>query len=74
MESNKQKNYSAFPINEETTIGQMGLTMRDYFAAKAMQSMLNDIAWKTRAGMTYQEDISNNAYMIADAMLKQREL
>jgi hypothetical protein len=45
-----------------------GMTLRDYFAAKAMQGMMvdgiheNDFAWA-----------SAQAYKVADAMLKARE-
>jgi hypothetical protein len=46
----------------------MGMTLRDYFAARAMQSMLN-------AGISsdqYEED-AIQAYAVADAMLKARD-
>ena len=45
-----------------------GMTLRDYFAARAMQSMLN-------AGISsadYEED-AVQAYAVADAMLKARD-
>ena len=42
-----------------------GMTLRDYFAAKAMQSMAQKYS--------HEGDISRNAYKIADAMLKARE-
>ena len=40
------------------------MTLRDYFAAKAMQSMAQKYS--------HEGDISRNAYKIADAMLKAR--
>ena len=45
---------------------QQGMTLRDYFAAKAMQAMLNDaeVFWAGAAPLAYQ---------YADAMLKARE-
>ena len=51
--------------------GEGGMTLRDYFAAKAMQAILSDpdvtdIA-KTKLW------ISITAYAMADAMLKERE-
>lgn len=46
------------------------LTVRDYFAAKAMQVYLQ----ATMGGTVYANNISENAYLIADAMLKQREI
>ena len=43
------------------------MTMRDYFAAKAMQGML-------AASENYANDeLANFAYLVADAMLKARE-
>ena len=47
-----------------------GITVRDYFAAKAMQVYLQ----ATMGGTVYANNISENAYLIADAMLKQREI
>jgi len=51
-----------------------GMTLRDYFAAKAMQSIAllpNAYSFDTVQGV---EAISANAYDIADAMLKAREV
>jgi hypothetical protein len=46
-----------------------GLTMRDYFAAKAMQGMLSE-----NSGIRYSNDeLGRFAYEVADAMLKARE-
>ena len=44
-----------------------GMTLRDYFAAKAMQSLLSI------AGGTLEND-AEVAYKMADAMLKAREV
>ena len=79
----------AFPHKWETTDGTTiiakGMTLRDYFAAKAMQgaitglasnkemAMLAQHAWK-KAGKTDYEYITNQAYKYADAMMKAREL
>jgi hypothetical protein len=46
-----------------------GMTLRDYFAAKAMQAILLD---PRNESNSYNID-ANNAYMVADAMLKARE-
>ena len=43
-----------------------GMTLRDYFAAKAMQALI------TRISMS-GEDQARKAYEIADAMLKARQ-
>jgi len=41
-----------------------GITIQDYFAAKAMQGMLN--------GTTNYENIAKFAYLMADEMIKAR--
>jgi hypothetical protein len=43
-----------------------GMTLRDYFAAKAMQGLTQKYS--------HESDVSRNAYKIADAMLKAREV
>ena len=53
---------------------QEGMTLRDYFAAKAMQGLLSS----PRAPLGGQEDVTDLliaklAYVTADAMLKARE-
>ena len=57
----------AFPAHHfDLAEGEHGMTLRDYFAAKAMQALIEK----------YDEspvEISLEAYEIADAMLKQRE-
>lgn len=47
-----------------------GMTLRDYFAAKAMQGAISSIAYhaKPSAG-----DVAAYAYKVADAMLRARE-
>ena len=45
-----------------------GMTLRDYFAAKAMQGLLNE----SNAGDGNWEIEAIAAYKIADAMLKER--
>jgi hypothetical protein len=61
----------AFPVASElcqdlTVLEQRGMTLRDYFAAKAMQARLSN-GWSD----TYAE-LSQHAYIAADAMLKAR--
>jgi hypothetical protein len=49
--------------------GEHGLTIRDYFAAKAMQSAMMNVAdWKLLS-----RSIADYAYKQADDMLKARE-
>ena len=60
----------AFPVPAElcqdlTVFEQRGMTLRDYFAAKAMQMTFPLCGTKTTA--------AEECYRIADAMLKARE-
>jgi len=67
-------NPPAFPVFPETGAGHAtafrGMTLRDYFAAKAMQGYCSDPDYKKDCG---QEDTAISAYKMADAMLKARE-
>ena len=47
-----------------------GMTLRDYFAAKAMQSFTADVGWKS--DQQWFDEIAEGAYRQADAMLKAR--
>ena len=47
-----------------------GMTLRDYFAAKAMQGML---AASTGWSEAQQERLAKCSYAMADAMMKARE-
>ena len=58
----------AFP-NPHLT-GETGMTLRDYFAAKAMNSLINDPDW--RSDMVWHET-AYAAYQMADAMMKARD-
>ena len=59
-------NPSAFPLSGDwSQIKEKGMTLRDYFAAKAMQGILFE-------GLP-PEETAKNAYEMADAMLKARE-
>ena len=75
----KEDGGPAFPCDricgEETTISSAGMTLRDYFAAKAMQELArsfyadddcDDFKVALRA-------MCNEAYQWADAMIKARE-
>jgi hypothetical protein len=64
----------AFPgfdfINQYGKQNPEGMTLRDYFAAKAMQGM---IAADYNLAPEYVPSIAASAYILADAMLKARE-
>jgi len=66
----------AFPSKREHTTKE-GMTLRDYFAAKAMQGLIGCPDWRDGAGEDVGMDASDYtasaAYMMADAMLKARE-
>jgi hypothetical protein len=59
------KNYKA--VVPEATGYAEGMTLRDYFAAKAMQGLL------AQPGLIKVDDDANLAYKMADAMLRVRE-
>ena len=55
-----------------------GMTLRDYFAAKAMASYVNDVEEQKYWAREYTIEemfrfTANRAYAMADAMLKARE-
>lgn len=63
------RNPPAFPVDHRALM--QGMTLRDYFAAKAMQNMLqsrNGVVGTNR----YEYQIAIDSYQIADAMLKAR--
>ena len=64
----EMNNPPAFPIPFETH--HDGMTLRDYFAAKAMQALLSDSDW--RQDMVFI-DTAYAAYNQAEALLKARE-
>jgi len=71
---NKPTNPPAFPMcidDGETRKYMIGMTLRDYFAAKAMQAAITGGA--TRGEIGFYSNWANLAYEVADAMLKARE-
>ena len=63
------KHLFAFPANHfDLAEIEHGLTMRDYFAAKAMQSLILAEHSKNE----FNEEQAAMAYEVADAMLKER--
>ena len=59
----------AFPIKDlNEHPGPMGITMRDYFAAKAMQAIVSQPTWETCP----VEKVAAWSYEQADAMLRAR--
>ena len=90
MEENIETGGPAFPAPElgAQDFGQPwaypGMTLRDYFAAKAMQGVVSSIATEddyrrlsghaSASGLTVSEWIARDAFKQADAMLKAREV
>ena len=67
------KNQPAFPaMHFDLADNEHGMTLRDYFAAKAMQGFIQYSAAK---GIYTPPDneLASTAYQLADAMLKARE-
>lgn len=62
----------AFPRNVDGHYF-MGMTLRDYFAAKAMQGMLANPKLQEQILDVGQSWIEESAWAVADAMLKTRE-
>jgi len=50
--------------------GEHGMTLRDYFAAKAMQGLMSCPEWSDHVE---HGKIATQAYWMADAMLKARD-
>jgi hypothetical protein len=67
---------SAFPSTfkslgpEEAQVHRWGMTLRDYFAAKAMQSLLRQ--YPEHLMISPADAVASDAYILADAMLKAR--
>jgi hypothetical protein len=68
--SNANTGGPAFPANHfDLGATEHGMTLRDYFAAKAMQGLVENANWR---GMP-EDALAKEAYKLADAMLKARE-
>lgn len=78
--STEVKNPQAFPYgmessNEGSSFYEAGMSLRDYFAAKAMQVMMNCEPFKVDDGYiasTAYGEIAKQSYEMADAMLNER--
>jgi len=64
------KNIPAFPaMHYDLADNEHGMTLRDYFAAKAMQAIAFEIL-----KVTMDADLlASKSYVIADAMMKARD-
>ena len=53
--------------------GEGGMTLRDYFAAKAMNVIPEQSAYNTKPNESNANYVARLSYAMADAMLKARE-
>jgi hypothetical protein len=59
----------AYDLERQTLVREEGMTLRDYFAAKAMQGIIS-----TNTSFLHNpEQLAKKAFEFADAMLKARE-
>jgi len=71
-------NQSAFPQSNDRVVhavsiaNSQGMTLRDYFAARAMQPFLDQLI-KQGWHSDDLETVAETSYRVADAMLKARE-
>ena len=65
-------NQPAFPLHPESYDEEcFGMTLRDYFAAKAMQALLRQ--YPDHLMNSPASEVASDAYSMADAMLAARE-
>ena len=81
MENNKYM--KAFPYNREIPsdekgyrayVSEDGMNLRDYFAAKAMQAIINNSDKKSISIEEIDLWVGNYAYTVADAMMEARTI
>ena len=71
----------AFPVleldqrTENVCAQHMGVTLRDYFACEAMHALMRQLPLQkpASAGLVTRREIAQEAYWMADAMLKARD-
>jgi len=68
----KETGGPAFP-RDHAHDGHNGMTLRDYFAAKAMQGICAHSGGASPVWAENNSDIAEVSYELADAMLKARE-
>ena len=69
IDYDKENERRVWWLNKTGGSAAEGLTVRDYFAAKALQVYLTATMGQT----VYGDNVAENAYQIADAMMKARE-
>ena len=61
------------PLQYFTKDHAVSMTLRDYFAAKAMQAFCSTLGDVSPASPPYWSVLAGDAYVMADAMMKARE-
>jgi hypothetical protein len=76
----KDTNTPAFPQVDHYGRKLTGMTLRDYFAAKAMQALItNEVIHSVtmkeanKAGIPEEFAVAQMSFMVADAMMKARD-
>lgn len=77
MSKTKPENPPAFPVisgssTQEVSYIQIGMSLRDYFAAKAMAALITVSVGQARSQIHNTSDGAELAYNWADAMLLER--
>ena len=75
------KDILAFPVQDAYSMStEQGMTLRDYFAARAMNGLLETaIDWfptgkdADESSLELFKDLARDSYAIADAMMKARD-
>jgi hypothetical protein len=64
----------AFPSahDPKTGVAQIGMTLRDYFAAKAMEAFISE-GWIPNIYPPNDLVVAEHAYRMADAMMKEKD-
>ena len=65
----KQEYAYPSPVDPKTGTNQLGITVRDYFAAKVLQGFLSSSEWT----VLDHKDVAEGSYKIADAMMEARK-
>ena len=68
----KKDGGQAFPHGDPTNGGDIGMTLRDYFAAKALKHSM--LAFSEARARARHDEIAEMAYIMADAMIRAREV
>ena len=72
MSNTKNTGGPAFPLETSNAMLHQGMTLRDYFAAKAMQGFITNLH-PGEERLIDVPQLAKSAYSIADAMLRARE-